>query len=427
MADNMKHVLLQNDERILFSEGDITIAKNNQSILQHLREKHFDLVIVEDFDLFDRVRQEFPQVPTVLAPPIGSIQHAVEAMRKGALDYIVKPLAPDHIEMLLDRLRKPSIHKIKPTALKRNPYEIILSESVVMQKVLADIEKIAQSSASVFISGESGTGKEVIAHAIHYQSMRAARPFVKVNCAAVPESLIESEFFGHEKGSFTGAMEQRMGRFELAHLGTLLLDEVSEIPLALQAKLLRVVQEQEFERVGGSKPIHVNVRLVSTSNRNMKEMVDQKQFREDLFFRLNVIPIQLPPLRDRKDDILALANYFLERFCEQNQKRKKQLSPAAQMCLLDYPWPGNIRELANTIERAVVMNASDILEIPHLNLDPSAPALLTLPVSSELTLAEIEKQHILETLSRFNHNRTRAAEALGINVRTLRNKLAQYQ
>ncbi len=427
MADNMKHVLLQNDERILFSEGDITFAKNNQSILQHLREKHFDLVIVEDLDLFDRVRQEFPQVPTVLAPPIGSIQQAVEAMRKGALDYIVKPLAPDHIEMLLDRLRKPSIHKIKPTTLKRNPYEIILSESVVMQKVLADIEKIAQSSASVFISGESGTGKEVIAHAIHYQSMRAARPFVKVNCAAVPESLIESEFFGHEKGSFTGAMEQRLGRFELAHLGTLLLDEVSEIPLSLQAKLLRVVQEQEFERVGGSKPIHVNVRLVSTSNRNMKEMVDAKQFREDLFFRLNVIPIQLPPLRERKDDILALANYFLDRFCEQNQKRKKQLSPAAQMCLLDYPWPGNIRELANTIERAVVMNSSDILEIPHLNLDPSAPALLTLSVSNELTLAEIEKQHILETLSRFNHNRSRAAQALGINVRTLRNKLAQYQ
>jgi len=427
MTPSILQVLLQSDETLLFSEGHITIAKNNQSILQLLREKSFDLVIVEDLDLFDKVRQEFPQIPAVVSPPIGSISQAVEAMRRGALDYIVRPVTTEHIEKLLARLKAPLPKKLKPALTKHNKYEIILSESVVMQKVLSDIEKIAQSSAAVFISGESGTGKEVIAHAVHYQSPRANRPFVKVNCAAVPESLIESEFFGHEKGSFTGAHDQRIGRFELAHQGTLLLDEVSEIPLSLQAKLLRVVQEQEFERVGGSKPIHVDVRIVATSNRNMKEMVDQKLFREDLFFRLNVIPIQLPPLRERKDDILALASYFLERFCEENQKRKKQLSPAAQICLLDYPWPGNIRELANTIERAVVMHTGDILEIPHLNLDPAAPALLTLPISNELTLAEVEKEHILETLSRFNHNRSRAAAALGINVRTLRNKLNQYR
>ncbi|MGH2637852.1 MAG: sigma-54-dependent transcriptional regulator [Rhabdochlamydiaceae bacterium] len=423
----MKHILLQSNETLLFSEGDITIAKNNQSLLQLMKGKKFDLVIVEDLNLFDQVKQEFPQTPTAMAPLIGSIPEAVEAMRRGALDYIVKPLTTNHMDQLLERLKTPIPKKTKNMIIKRNHHEVILSESVIMQKVLADIEKIAQSSAAVFISGESGTGKEVIAHAIHYQSSRNARPFVKVNCAAIAESLIESEFFGHEKGSFTGAMEQRMGRFELAHLGTLLLDEVSEIPLGLQAKLLRVVQEQEFERVGGSKPIHVDVRLIATSNRNMKEMVDQKLFREDLFFRLNVIPIQLPPLRERKDDILALANYFLERFCEENQKRKKQFSSAAQTCLLDYPWPGNIRELANTIERAVVMHSADIFETPHLNLDPTAPALLTLPISNELTLAEIEKQHILETLSRSNHNRTRAAQVLGINVRTLRNKLSQYR
>ncbi len=423
----MKYVLLQSSDTLLFPEGHITFAKNNQSLLQHLREKKFDLVILEELDLLDRVRQEFPKVPTVVAPLIGSIPEAVEAMRRGAFDYIVRPLSAAHIEKLLARLDAPVPKKASPIYAKRNRHEVILSESVVMQKVLADIEKIAQSSAAVFISGESGTGKEVIAHSIHYQSPRANRPFVKVNCAAVPESLIESEFFGHEKGSFTGALEQRMGRFELAHQGTLLLDEVSEIPLSLQAKLLRVVQEQEFERVGGTKPIHVDVRLVATSNRNMKEMVDQKLFREDLFFRLNVIPIQLPPLRERKDDILALANYFLERFCEENQKKKKILSPAAQMCLLDYPWPGNIRELANTLERAVVMHGGETLDILHLNLDPASPALLTLPIASEQTIAEVEKQHILETLSRFNHNRSRAAEALGINVRTLRNKLNQYQ
>lgn len=417
----MKQILLQCSETLLYSEGDITLAKNSQSLLQHLRGKNFDLVVLEDFDLLDLVKQEFPHIPVAVTPPIGSIAQAVEAMRKGALDYRVGQPTTNYIDQLLQLLRAPK--KLKPSVVKKNPYELILSESMVMQKVLSDIEKIAQSSAAVFISGESGTGKEVIAHAVHYQSPRAARPFVKVNCAAVPESLIESEFFGHEKGSFTGALEQRMGRFEMAHQGTLLLDEVSEIPLGLQAKLLRVVQEQEFERVGGSKPIHVDVRLIATSNRNMKEMVDQKLFREDLFFRLNVIPIQLPPLRERKDDIVTLANYFLERFCEENQKRKKQFSPAAQTCLIDYSWPGNIRELANTVERAVVMHTGDIIDIAHLHLDPKAPALLTLPMCNELTLAEMERRHILETLSKFNHNRTRTAEALGINVRTLRNKL----
>ena len=423
----MKKVLLQASETLLFPEGHITIAKNNQSLLQQLRDNRFDLVIIEELDLLEQIRHEFPRVPIVVAPLIGSISEAVDAIQKGAYDYKVKTLMGQHIEGWLQKLSAPAPKNRKLPMTKKNQHEVILFESGVMQKVLADIEKIAQSSAAVFISGESGTGKEVIAHAIHYQSPRVQRPFVKVNCAAVPESLIESEFFGHEKGSFTGAVEQRIGRFELAHLGTLLLDEVSEIPLSLQAKLLRVVQEQEFERVGGSKPIHVDVRLIATSNRNMKEMVDQKQFREDLFFRLNVIPIQLPPLRERKDDILALANYFLERFCEENQKTKKQLSSAAQMCLLDYPWPGNIRELANTIERAVVMQSVDTLDVSHLNLDPTSPALLTLPVTSEQTLAEVEKHHILETLSRFNHNRTRAALALGINVRTLRNKLNQYR
>lgn len=423
----MKHILLQSDETLLFPEGHITIAKNSQTLLQHLRNKNFDLAIIEDFELLDPLRVEFPHIPVAVAPLIGTISQAVDAMRKGAVDYTVRPFHVDYIDQLLEKLKPFHPKKQKPTYLNRGKHETILAESVVMQKVLADIEKIAQSSASVFISGESGTGKEVIAHSIHYQSPRSHHPFVKVNCAAVPESLIESEFFGHEKGAFTGALEQRRGRFELADQGTLLLDEVSEIPLSLQAKLLRVIQEQEFERVGGSKSTRVDVRLIATSNRNMKEMVEQKQFREDLYFRLNVIPIHLPPLRERKEDILALAAYFLKRFCEENRQIKKQLSPAAQLCLLDYPWPGNIRELANTIERAVVMTSSEVLEISHLYLDPAAPALLTLPMTPGATLAEIEKQHILETLSRFNHNRTRAAEALGINVRTLRNKLHQYR
>ncbi len=385
--------------------------------MQALKENIFDLVILENLETLKSAKSLSPKTPMAILTPLGSIGQAIEAIRLGAIDYLVKPITTE----MIDRLLVP-----EKTVELSSHQEIILAQSSVMQRVLADIAKVAQSHAAVFISGESGTGKEVIAHAIHYQSPRSQHPFVKVNCAAIPESLIESEFFGHEKGSFTGAIEKRTGRFELAHRGTLLLDEISEIPLNLQAKLLRVVQEQEFERVGGSKPIKVDVRLIATSNRNMKEMVEQKLFREDLYFRLNVVPIQLPPLRERKDDILALADYFLDRFCEENQNRKKRLSSTAQKRLLDYPWPGNIRELANTIERAVVMNSSDLVELEHLRLDPTEPALLTVPLTKEVTLAEVEKRHILETLANYHHNRTRAARALGISVRTLRNKLRSY-
>jgi two-component system response regulator AtoC len=300
----------------------------------------------------------------------------------------------------------------------------IIAESEVMKKILSDVSKIAQSSASVFISGESGTGKEVIAEAIHRSSLRAAHPFIKVNCAAVPETLIESEFFGHEKGAFTGAINKRIGRFELADGGTLLLDEISEVPAGVQSKLLRVVQEQEFERVGGILPIRVDVRLISTSNRNMKEAVENKQFREDLYYRLNVVPIYLSPLRERKEDILPLTDFFLERLCEENRKLKKKLSASAQKRLLEYPWPGNIRELANVIERTVVMHSQeeisseDLLMEDHCRLKSS---------SVPLTLHELEKRHILETLAAQNYNRTRTAQLLGISIRTLRNKLHLYQ
>jgi len=417
----MTHILLQNDDSVLSSEGDITIAKNRQILLQLLVKRPFDLVVVEDLDLFSQIKGQFPHLPVAIATWGSSIPQAVEAMRKGAFDYLSKPLQPDQVDRLIKKLRDPLPKKPVPSPVNPGKRETILAESAVMQQVLSDIEKVAKSSASVFICGESGTGKEVVAHAIHYQSSRSTAPFIKVNCAAIPEALIESEFFGHEKGAFTGALDRRIGRFELADRGTLLLDEVSEIPTSLQAKLLRVVQEQEFERVGGTKPLRVDTRLISTSNRSMKEMIEQKQFREDLYFRLNVIPIHLPPLRERKEDILGLADYFLERFCEANCKKKKVLSPSAQHSLLEYSWPGNIRELANAIERVVVMQTADTLESSHFSLDPAEPALLPLA-----TLAEVEKEHILDTLSRCNHNRTQAAAALGINIRTLRNKLRLY-
>jgi two-component system, NtrC family, response regulator AtoC len=303
--------------------------------------------------------------------------------------------------------------------------EQLIAMSPLMRKLLKDVETIAKSTASVFISGESGTGKEVIAHAIHRHSHRCSHPFIKVNCAAIPGTLLESEFFGHEKGSFTGAIQRRVGRFELAHEGTLLLDEISEIPLELQPKLLRAVQEMEFERVGGTELIKVDVRLISTSNRCMKDAVEQKLFREDLYYRLNVVPIYLPPLRERTEDILPLAEYFLDLLCRENDKPSKTFSPEAKKKLREYPWPGNIRELANVIERLVVMHFTDTISSEDIHLDVSYPKAIT-PLPAGFTLKEVEKKWILETLEKEKNNRTRTAQVLGISVRTLRNKLKEY-
>lgn len=301
----------------------------------------------------------------------------------------------------------------------------IIAQSAPMKQLMEDVIKIAKSNASVFISGESGTGKEVIAQAIHAYSERSHTPFVKVNCAAIPDTLIESEFFGHEKGAFTGAICRRPGRFELADKGTLLLDEISEVPLALQSKLLRAIQEQEFQRVGGIVPIHVDIRFIATSNRNMKEAIDQKIFREDLYYRLNVVPLYLPALRERKDDILPLANHFLAEFCLEGQKPLKTLSQETEKKLLEYSWPGNIRELANVIERTVVMVNSPLILPEHLDFDPvRKEKSASLPVG--ITLQELEKRLILETLAAQSDNRTKTAKILGISIRTLRNKLREY-
>jgi len=295
----------------------------------------------------------------------------------------------------------------------------LIAHSPFMKRLSQELTQIAQSNASVFINGESGTGKEVVAQAIHDLSKRKDSAFVKVNCAAIPETLLESEFFGHEKGAFTGAINRRIGRFELADHGTLLLDEISEIPLSVQSKLLRAVQEQEFERVGGSQSIKVDVRFISTSNRKLKEAIAENHFREDLYYRLNVIPIYLPPLRDRKEDVLPLARHFLEKL-----SNLSRLSSDAEKKLLRYPWPGNVRELANVIERAVVISGECEITAEHLNLDP-ASSLSPTP-GKILTIKELEKKHILQVLKEHQSNRTRAAKALGISIRTLRNKLSTY-
>jgi two-component system response regulator AtoC len=429
MHRRIERILVQDEEGWIprfLKEGDITTAKNSQSAIELLKEKSFDFVICDEIEVLKRAKALYPQAVVVVVTAFASVENAIEAMRHGAFDYLVKNDVPLLLETILERAEEHLAFKQEISFQNRGKMEQIMAESSVMKQVLSDIGKVSKSHASVFISGESGTGKEVIAHAIHFQSPRSSQPFIKVNCAAIPETLIESEFFGHEKGSFTGAIDKRLGRFELANKGTLLLDEVSEIPLTVQAKLLRVVQEQEFERVGGVKPIKVDVRLISTSNRNMKETVEQKLFREDLYYRLNVVPIHLPPLRQRKEDILSLARYFLERLCEENHKKTKKLSSEAEKKLLEYYWPGNIRELANIIERTIVMDAGATIEPDHLKIEIACPVPERKGSAPEATLAEVEKNHILETLRLTKNNRTQTAKKLGISIRTLRNKLKEY-
>lgn len=420
---------------------DVSTAENGQKALALLKDHNYDMVITDmklpditGIEILRKIKELSPNTIVIIITAFGSIENAVEAMRLGAFNYLIKPFSPDTIEAVIEKAQEHNSLIEENTYLRQQlsprSHEGIIAESPAMKQILNDVLNIANSNTSVFIHGESGTGKEVIAHAIHHHSQRAHRPFIKVNCAAVPESLIESEFFGHEKGAFTGANARRLGRFELAHHGTLLLDEITETPQSLQAKLLRVTQEQEFERVGGSKPVTVDVRLISTSNRDMKEAIAEKKLREDLYYRLNVIPIHLPPLRDRKEDIIPLANHFLEKIAKENHREVKVLTAAAEKKLLAYRWPGNIRELANVIERAVVMDKNREVKPEHLLIESlsgetDVAESFTLPVG--MSLQDLEKKLIIETLQAQCNNRTKTAEVLGITPRALRNKIVEYE
>lgn len=440
---SIEKVLIVDDEMIMrnfLSEAlkrkgiEVSTAETGQKAFAIMEESSFDLVITDmkmpgitGMDIVRKVKELSPGTLIIVITAYGTIENAIEAMRAGAFDYLIKPFSVENLIAIIEKARE-HVSLVEENQYLRQqvpgnrPHRKIIAASPIMLKILSDVEQIAKSNASVFINGETGTGKEVIAHAIHYHSPRANRPFIKVNCAAVPETLVESEFFGHEKGAFTGANNKRLGRFELADTGSLLLDEITEIPLALQAKLLRVIQEHEFERVGGSKPVKVDVRLISTSNRNMKEAIANKILREDLYYRLNVIPIVIPPLRDRREDILPLAEHFIERMCQDNHTDKKKLTPEAKKKLAAYAWPGNIRELANVIERAIVMDATPLIGVEYLFLD----GLATDPSSEGMTLQDLEKKHIIETLHSHENNPNKAAECLGITLRALRNKLTEY-
>ncbi len=416
---------------------------NADSILKAIKKKSFDVVItdlkmpgMDGVSLLREIRQAGFDMPVIMMTAFGSVSSAVEAMKLGAYDYIQKPFDADEIELLVHRALQASNLKRENEALKRTANDIVeakelVGESLVMRQLRDQIERIAPSDSTVLIEGESGTGKELIARAIHRKSKRSDKPMLCLNCAALSENLLESELFGHEKGAFTGADKLRKGRFELADGGTLLLDEISEIPLTLQAKLLRVLQEQEFERVGSSITRHVDVRVIATTNRNLHQWVKEGKFREDLYYRLSVLPIYISPLRERREDIPLLADYFLKRIAKREGKEAFKLDKATINCLKEYDWPGNVRELENLIERAWVLSCgqeitADMIR-PWLNGGAREPRFEDMNGRHGHLLEDMERELILKTLEKYGGHRAKTAEALGIGLRTLGLKLKKWQ
>ena len=414
-------------------------AAGGEQALEIFRREPMELILTDQrmpdlsgLDLLKAVRSINPEIQVIVMTAYGNVETAVEAMRDGAADYLTKPLNLDElrqkIQRIVERHRLYDENRALREELKaRHRIEGIIGDSGRMVEVISLVHRVAASEATVLIRGESGTGKELIAKAIHYASPRATRPLVRVNCAALPETLLESELFGHEKGSFTGAIASRKGRFELADTGTLFLDEIGDLPLHLQAKLLRVLQEREFERVGSSQPIKVNVRILSATHRDVESLMRAGQFREDLYYRLNVVTILVPPLRERRQDLPLLMDHFLKLFAAKNGKTLRGFSRAARDALLRYDYPGNVRELENLVERAVVLCRSDVIgrgDLPLTLEEAEAPEGL----QSHLTAAVegLERRMIKEALKRAEGIQTRAADFLGITERALRYKLKKY-
>jgi DNA-binding NtrC family response regulator len=375
------------------------------------------------------VRKNNPNLPFVIISAYGTVHKAVEAMKHGATDFLLKPFASDQVlEVLKRSLESP---KDDSTVARHDVGRPLITRNRVMKRILEVAEAVAKSEATVLLQGESGTGKELIARLVHRSSPRADRPFVAVNCAALPAQLLESELFGHEKGSFTGAVSKKLGRFELAHGGTILLDEVSEMDILLQAKLLRVLQEREVDRVGGSEPIRIDVRVIATTNRNLEQMVADNEFRADLYYRLNVIPLTIPPLRERIDDVPLLLEFFMRKYLG---KKMPVITPAVLDALCAYRWPGNVRELQNAVERAAILSQGSPPQAEHFMLGGGLARQVEtstteegLRIQSGMTVHEVEKNLIYETLRSTGNNRSQAAELLGISIRTLRNKLQAYE
>jgi two-component system response regulator AtoC len=431
----------------------IVTANGGAGAIEILRQGEVDVVLTDlkmpEVDGLEVIRAAAAQPvspPTIVITAFGTIETAVEAMRLGAIDYVTKPVNLIELRAKVEKALEFRSLQVRNDELQgllneRFKFEGVVGVSRAMHEVIEHSRMVARSRASALIEGESGTGKELIARAIHFNSPRASGPFVPIHCAAIPETLLESELFGSEKGAYTGAEHRRIGYFESAEGGTVFLDELAEIPLGTQVKLLRVLEQREITRVGAAKPIPIDIRLVAATNKRLEEEVKEGRFREDLYYRLNVVRIPLPPLRERTEDIPPLVSHFLKELAHENDRPKPGISPAALDCLGKHPWPGNIRELRNVLEQVIIFCEVDTIDVPHLPPNVARWADTEMQAASsgaggssaapeaksqdEMTLEELETRHIFQTLERMRDNRTKAAEKLGISRRTLQRKLKE--
>jgi DNA-binding NtrC family response regulator len=446
----MANILIVEDEpkmrrllEISLGEDGHTVqtAGDAETALKHLQRNGIDL-IVTDLKLPGMNGLEFLQeakrwnsfVPIVVMTAYGTVETAVEAMKAGAADYVLKPFAMAemrlviHKELDVQRVREEN-RSLREALGRRYQFRNIVAHSARMQEVLAIVERVAATNSTVLLGGESGVGKDLIARAIHQNSRRASGPMIKINSTAIPDSLFESELFGYEKGAFTGANTSKPGKFELADKGTLFLDEIGDVPAPIQVKLLRVLQEREFERLGGTRTLKVDVRLIAATNKDLRAALEQGTFREDLYYRLNVVPIDIPPLREHKEDIPDLANHFLLRFCRENEKQIEKITSAALKLLMDYHWPGNVRQLENTIERAVALSSRPVIDVDDIHLETaavkSAVASVAPMLPEGMTLEQWEDEIIRDALRRAGGNKSQAARLLGLSRNALRYRLGR--
>ncbi len=439
--DSMAQML----KETLEAEGyEAVIAKDGAEGIKRIKDTALNAVITDlklpkkdGIEVLKASREENPFIPVIVMTAFGSVETAVNAMKLGAYDFLTKPLDTDYLILLIKRALE-NQRLVTENLLLRDEFSARLSVSKIIGKsrVMLDaadsIQKVAPAKTTVLLLGESGTGKELFARAIHTLSPRKENPFVPINCAAIPRELLESELFGHEKGSFTGAAEKKLGKFELANNGTVFLDEIGEMDISLQSKVLRTLQEEEIERVGGTKPIKVDVRIIAASNKNLENAVAQKTFREDLYYRLNVFPIAIPPLRERRDDIPLLAKYFVSKYSKEMKIKEKTIAPGAMDVLMDYRWKGNVRELENIIERALILSDGSEIKPEHLRLLPESAEISEIPLDGTLeytakaALRIAESKRIRKALKDTNNNKSRAAELLDVSYKTLLTKIKEY-
>ena len=411
----------------------VDIAESGEEALQIIKQKKIKIMIadlimpgMDGIELMKKAKEIVPTISTVIITAHGTIQTAITAIREGAHDYVEKPFCPEKVELLINNLIEHQDLIEENISLRRKiedrfHFKGIIAKSPKMLKIIELVKTVAPANATVLIIGKTGTGKEVIARAIHHQSPRRSKSFIATSCAALPESLLESELFGHEKGSFTGAVERKKGKFEAGDKGTLFLDEIGEINANTQVHLLRVLEEKKITRVGGNEEIDVDVRVIAATNRDLRTLVKQEKFREDLYYRLNVVTIDLPPLKDRMEDILPLAEHFLKKYTEENSKRINNFSPEVVEFMLNYSWPGNVRELENMIERGVILSKNTAITLGELPHDIIHPTL-----AEGKTIEAMERNHIISVLEEAKGNVSKAAKTLGIRRTTLYNKIKKY-